>query len=70
MAASEISPQTVDFQDFSLAAFHFFLAAETAHFAHCYFVLHFSLSAQKQHHKLQFSAQLNDRNLIIRIGPS
>ena len=49
MAASEIPPQTADFQDFSLAAFHFFLAAETTHFAHCYFVLNFSLSAQKQH---------------------
>ena len=77
MAASEIPPQTADFQDFSLAAFHFFLAAETTHFAHCYFVLNFSLSAQKQHilvfrntPKLQFSAQWNDRNLIIRIGPS
>ncbi len=49
MAASEIPPQMANFQTFYCAAFYFFLAAKTAHFTHCYFVLNFSLSAQKQH---------------------
>ena len=77
MAASEIPPQMANFKTFYRAAFYFFLAAKTAHFAHCYFVLNFGLSAQRQHifvfintPKLQFSAQWNDRNLINRIGPS
>ena len=38
-----------NFQNFHRAGFHFFLAAVTAHFAHRYFVLNFSHSAQKQH---------------------
>ena len=41
MAASEISPQMANFRNF-----YFFLLT---HFAQCYFVLSFSLSAQKQH---------------------
>ena len=49
MAASEIPPQMANFQTFFLAAFYFLLAAKTAHFAHYYFVLNSSLSAQKQH---------------------
>ena len=49
MAASEIHPQMANFQTFYRTAFYFFLAAETAHFAHWYFVLNFSRSAQKQH---------------------
>ena len=49
MAAREIPPQMANFQTFYRAAFYFFLAAETVHFAHCYFVLNFTLSAQKQH---------------------
>ena len=49
MAASEIPPQIANFQTFSLAAFYFFLAAETAHFAQWYFVLIFSPLSQKQH---------------------
>ena len=49
MAASEIPPQIANFQTFYRAAFYFFLAAETAHFAHCYFVLNFCLPDQKQH---------------------
>ena len=49
MAASEIPPQMANFQTFYRAAFYFFLAAKTAHFAHCSFVLNFSLSAPKQH---------------------
>ena len=47
MAASEIPPQMANFQTFFLAAFYFLLAAKTAHFAHYYFVLNSSLSAQK-----------------------
>ena len=46
MAASENPPQMANFQTFYRAVFYFFLAAESAHFAHCYFVLNFSLSAQ------------------------
>ena len=49
MAASEIPPQMANFQTFYRAAFYFFLAAETAHFAQWYFVLIFSPLSQKQH---------------------
>ena len=49
MAASEIPPQMANFQTFYRVAFYFYLAAKTAHFVHCNFVLNFSLSAQKQH---------------------
>ena len=49
MATSEIPPQMANFQTFHRAAFYLFMAANTTHFAHCYFVLNFSLSAQKQH---------------------
>ena len=49
MAASEIPLRWPTFRANYRAAFYFFLAAETAHLAHCYFVLNFSRSAQKQH---------------------
>ena len=39
MAASEIPPKMANFQTFYRAAFYFHLAAETAHFVHCYFEL-------------------------------
>ena len=45
MAASEIPPQMANFQTFYRAAFYFILGAETAHCAHCYFVLSFSKTA-------------------------
>ena len=48
MAANKIPPQMANFQTFYLTAFYSFLAAETAHFAHCYFVLHFSISVHFQ----------------------
>ena len=48
MAASEIPPQMDNFQTFYRAAFYSYLAAKTAYFAHCYFVLNVSLSAQRQ----------------------
>ena len=47
MAASEIPPQMANFQILYRAAFYFFLAAKTAHWANCYFVLNFSLLAPK-----------------------
>ena len=48
MAANKIPPQMANFQTFYRTAFYSFLAAETAHFAHCYFVLNFSISAHFQ----------------------
>ena len=49
MAASEIPPQMANFQTFSLKSLFFPVRGIFLHFAHCYFVLNFILSAQKQH---------------------
>ena len=57
MAASEIPPQMANFQTFSQGPF-FPVRGIFRHFAHCYFVLNFSLSAQKQH------------NLVMRNTPN
>ena len=49
MAVSEIPPQMANFQTFFLKNLFFSVRTFFRHFAHCYFVLNFSLSAQKQH---------------------
>ena len=48
MAASEIPPQMAKFQTFVLKDV-FSVRTFFRYFAHCYFVLNFSLTSQKQH---------------------
>ena len=48
MAVGEIPPQMANFQTFFLKDLFFLSGLFFRHFAHCYFVLNFSLLAQKQ----------------------
>ena len=49
MAPSEIPPQVANLQTFFLKDLFFPVRIFFRHFAHCYFVLNFSFSAQNQH---------------------
>ena len=63
MAASEIPPQMANFQTFFLKDLHLCVKFQPFSPKAAYFGI-------DKHPKLQFSAQWNDRNFIITIGPS